>query len=316
MSVVVRVRHWILTAALSAVLALTLVNCNENKPLEPPGPEISLSANELLFFGLSGGNNPSRQIVLVRNVGVGNLVFDVSKHQNWLSLIAVPGTGADTIFCYAYASGLLAGVYYDTISVTSSAARNSPQKVAVTLTVHPAALVNPQIIQVVALVDGPAPKSVNLAITSAGASGLAWSATKTQSWLSLSKTSGLTPDAVTVSLLNAGLLSGTYEDSIVVTTASPATPRLVVPVTFEVKSWVEFRISGSNDLRAVYMLDDQTALVAGFIGNTTGHSGVILKTTDAGASWTPKKYFNFTEFGGLDFVDDLHGWAVATAPLS
>jgi photosystem II stability/assembly factor-like uncharacterized protein len=308
-------RYWILSVVLSAILALAIVSCNENKPNAPTGPVISLSASELLFFGLSGGSNPARQVVLVRNAGEGILVFDVTKSSEWLSLIALPGTGADTIFCYAYASGLSAGVYYDTISVISSGAQNSPQRIAVTLTVHPAVLVSPQIIQVVALVDGPAPKSVNLAITSAGAAGLAWSATKTQSWLSISKTSGLTPDAIGVNMLTAGLLSGTYQDSIVITTSSPATPWLVVPVILEVRSWVEYRISGSNDLRGVHMLDDQTALVVGFIGNTTGHSGVILKTIDAGASWTAKQYFNFTSFGGIEFIDDLHGWAVGDSAV-
>ncbi|MBI5267263.1 MAG: hypothetical protein HY851_08525 [candidate division Zixibacteria bacterium] len=308
-------RHWSLAIILSVVVTLTLTTCNKNKPFTSTGPEISLSANELLFFGMSGGSNPARQMVLVRNSGEGTLQFEISKQQEWLNLYVLPGTNADTIFCYVYSSGMMAGIYYDTITVSSSHALNSPQKIAVTLTVHPGALVYPPIIQVVALVDGPAPKSVNLSITSAGASGLTWSATKSEPWVVLSKPSGLTPDVITISLLNAGLLSGTYLDSIVITTSSPSTPRLVVPVILEVKSWVEFRIAGSNDLRAVHMIDDQTALVVGFIGNTTGHSGVILKTTDAGATWTAKKYFNYTSFGGIEFIDDLHGWAVGDSAV-
>ena len=308
-------RIWFRTVLIFILLLPLLIGCNETKPGSPSGPVIALSANELIFFGLSGGINPARQLVLVHNSGEGTLEFDVSKHQDWLNLVAIPGSGADTIFCYVYSSGLQAGTYYDTISITSAHALNSPQKVAVTLTVHPAALVNPQFIQVVALVDGPVPQPITLAITSAGAAGLAWSATITQPWVSISKSSGITPDVITVDLQNAGMLSGSYRDSIVITTASPATPRLVVPLTLDIKSWVVFPISGSNDLRGVYMLDDQTALVVGFIGNTAGHSGVIFKTTDAGATWTAKKYFNYTSFGGITFVDALHGWAVGDSAV-
>lgn len=297
------------------IITALCVVCTKDKPFAPTSPIISLSAQELIFFGVAGGDNPSRQAVLVRNIGVDTLKFEVAKHAAWLDLVVVPGNGADTIFVYAYASELLAGLYSDTVMVTSDNAANSPQRFIVSLSVQPTVTVTPPVAAFDALVNGPTPPGTSVTITSAGANGIAWTATKSQSWLSISKTSGTTPDAIVVSAENSGLISGEYHDSVIITTGSPATPRLVVRVTLTITSWANFHVSGSHDLRGVQIIDAQTAVAVGFIGSATGHTGVILKTTDAGVTWNTKTYFDFTSFGGLDFPDRDHGWVVGDSAV-
>lgn len=296
--------------ALVFVFAALALTCNKTPTSGPAGPIISLSATQLSFFGAAGGGNPARQAVLVRNTGTDTLEFAATHLRSWLELAVSPGTGADTIFVYAYISGFSVGVYYDTITVTSANATNSPMRIAVTATVLADALVSPPILLFQSLANGPDPETRELSIISSGASGLAFSLVKSQPWLTVSKTSGTTPDAVVVGILNAGLNSGTYYDTIVITTASLVTPTLRVPVTLTVRSWASFTISGSNDLRGVDILDDQTALAVGFVGNVAGHIGVILKTTDAGKTWGIRQSVNYASLGGIDFIDDTHGWVV------
>lgn len=299
--------------AKSAVVLMLLgavLSCSEDPPLAPTAPVISLSTTQLDFFGAAGGGNPARQLVVVRNVGGDTLHFTVAHSQGWLDLSVIPGNGGDSLFAYAYISGLPAGVYYDTVIVSSDEAANSPQRVAVTATVRPVVNVSPPILLFETLIDGPNPESASLGVTSIGSDGITFTVARSNAWLVLSKTAGSTPDEVSVGIDNGGLLSGTHYDTIVITTSSLVTPIIRIPVTLTVRSWASHTVSGSNDLRGVHIVSDQVALAVGFIGNTSGHMGVILKTIDAGNTWQAKVYVNFTSLGGIHFVDALHGWAV------
>jgi photosystem II stability/assembly factor-like uncharacterized protein len=304
-------------AVFIAIITMTLlfVSCNDNPSNPVTGPVISLSTQQIFFYAVGGGNNPSRQAILIRNTGTGTLNCTATATSDWLDLRTVDGTDADTVFIYAYISGHATGVYLDTITITSSGALNSPQKIAVTLTIQPDFIVLPASLQFNGLVDGPPPADISLIITSTGTSGITYTAVKTTSWLTISKTSGATPDTMVVSIQSTGMTAGTYLDSIVMTTTSPVNPRVVIPVTLLMTSWKSYLISGSNDLRGVHVIDDSIALAVGFIGNVTGHSGVILKTVDAGLTWDAKKYVDHTSLGGIHFADKLHGWAAGDSAV-
>jgi photosystem II stability/assembly factor-like uncharacterized protein len=300
-----------LAATASALMFFAVgLSCNKSSPFVPTGPVISLSTTQLNFYGAAGGGNPARQLVLARNAGVDSLHFSVTYSQSWLDLSVVPGNSADSIFASAYISGKPAGIYYDTIIVSSEKAMNSPQLIAVTATVRPTVMVSQPVLLFETLVNGPDPDPKILTITSTGTNGVTFTVAKSQAWLLLSKMAGSTPDEIAVSINNAGLLSGTYYDTVVMATASLVTPTIRIPVTLTVRSWASFTVSGSNDLRGVHIIDDQVALAVGFIGNTSGHKGVILKTIDAGKTWQAKKYVDNTSLGGIDFVDASNGWAV------
>ncbi|WP_200975455.1 YCF48-related protein [Echinicola sp. 20G] len=72
--------------------------------------------------------------------------------------------------------------------------------------------------------------------------------------------------------------------------------------------WEEVSLTESNDLNSLVVLDEQTALIA-------GNSGVLYKTSDAGANWE-KLNTNFnSDFKGIDFLDGEVGFIVGDKGL-
>jgi hypothetical protein len=90
-----------------------------------------------LYFG-SGGNGISTgtQTLFVSNSGEGEMEWDVSPQQEWLKCTPTSGTNSGELFVSVEAAGLSPGTYHGTLSVASPQATNSPQTVAVTLTVY------------------------------------------------------------------------------------------------------------------------------------------------------------------------------------
>ncbi|NIM14533.1 MAG: hypothetical protein GTO45_21140, partial [Candidatus Aminicenantes bacterium] len=99
-------------------------------------PEISLSKNKLNFatdiFGASTGS----QSFLVNNSGGGTLNWTVSADQGWINFTPGSGTDAGSVSVSLDASGLGAGQYTGTITVSDPDAVNSPQTVEVMLKVY------------------------------------------------------------------------------------------------------------------------------------------------------------------------------------
>ncbi len=297
--------------ALALVLYIVgLISCNSTSVSPPSKPIIALSTQNLNFYAAAGGGNPARQTILITNAGVDTLHFTQSHLRSWLDLIRVPGNNSDSLFVYAYVSGFSVGVYYDTITITSDNASNSPQLIFVTATVQADVDVSPPFLQFSTLVDGPDPAVQTLDVTSTGANGISYTATKNHPWLKLTNPAGNTPGVIQVGIDNSGLLSGTLRDTIVITTNSIVTPTTLIPVSLSLRAWALNNTSASYDLRGVHIIDDSTVVAAGFIGNTASHSGVILKSIDGGVTWDPRKFVDFAELGGVDFVDTDYGWSV------
>jgi len=102
-------------------------------------PTIALSPTSL-SPSCTQGSNASSQTFTVRNSGTGSLSYSISDNQTWLSESPTSGTSTgeqDTITVTYSTSGLSAGTYNATITVSDPNASNNPQTVAVTLTVNP-----------------------------------------------------------------------------------------------------------------------------------------------------------------------------------
>lgn len=87
------------------------------------------------------GQNAGSQAFSVSNAGGGTLSYSVSESLPWLSISPTSGSssGAAVEHTLTYATtGLAAGVYPGTITVTASGVTGSPQSIGVTLTVTPA----------------------------------------------------------------------------------------------------------------------------------------------------------------------------------
>lgn len=129
------------------------------------------------------------------------------------------------------------GVLHGNITVTVAGASNSPLTVPVTVTVV-APSTGTLTVPTAPLtfnytLGGAVPASVPLAIS--GTSGLAFTTSKSQSWLVATPSSGTVPASLSVGVSPAGLSPGSYSGAVTVTstgaTGSPAT----IPVTLNVQ---------------------------------------------------------------------------------
>jgi hypothetical protein len=101
------------------------------------GPaEISLDRTQLNFGATTSGPSPGSQTFSIDNSGTGTMNWTVSDNASWLSCSPLSGTNAGIVTVSVNASGLAAGEYNGTITVSSANASNSPQTVAVTLDVY------------------------------------------------------------------------------------------------------------------------------------------------------------------------------------
>jgi uncharacterized protein (TIGR03437 family) len=83
--------------------------------------------------------------------------------------------------------------------------------------------------------DGVAvPAAQTIQITNSGSGTLAWTATTSQPWLTVSPTSGTAPSTVTVSVAPAGMSAGTYTGNVQITATGASNTPLTVAVTLTV----------------------------------------------------------------------------------
>ncbi|TLY16885.1 MAG: hypothetical protein E6K69_03110 [Nitrospirae bacterium] len=98
-------------------------------------PTIGLSLTSILFTGVQSGANPTNQTLSFTNTGGGTLNWSVSDNSAWLTLSPASGTVPGSTTMSVNTSGLTAGTYNATITVTATGATNTPRTVPVTLTV-------------------------------------------------------------------------------------------------------------------------------------------------------------------------------------
>ena len=102
-------------------------------------PIINLSRKALNFGAIAGGVATSGQTVIIGKSGGGTLNWSAASNQTWLGVTPASGTGTGIIQVSVnpagLSTGLTAGAYQGTITVTDPSAANSPQTIAVALTV-------------------------------------------------------------------------------------------------------------------------------------------------------------------------------------
>ncbi len=102
-------------------------------PAPTASPVIGLSVSNMAFTGTAGGSNPATQSLTISNTGTGTLSWTVGDNAAWLTLSPTSGTNAGTVSASASLSGLAAGTYSGTITVSATGATS--KTIQVTLTV-------------------------------------------------------------------------------------------------------------------------------------------------------------------------------------
>ena len=214
-------------------------------------PVLTVNQTSLTFNATAGGVNPTSQALLITNTGGGTLTWTASKTQSWLSLDTSSGTAPSAVNASVNIAGLAPGTYHDTITISATGASGSPLSIPVTLTVteNTALSVSPLSLTFTATVGGGNPAAQPVTIANTGSGTLAWTASKTQSWLSLDNASGTAPSTIQISVNIAGLAAGTYQDTITITATGASNSPQAVAVTLTVSPVPDFKTdtpSGGN----------------------------------------------------------------------
>ena len=173
----------------------------------------------------------------ISNGGNGVLVWSASKSKSWVTLGAVAGTGPGSVPVTINSSGLAAGTYTDEIVITAPGSEGSPARIAVTLNVfQPGLAVLPTAIHDSANVGSTLPQTDTLTVTNTTGGTITWTATTKRTWVSLSKGAGGAPppDSVVVTLNPAGLVIGTYRDTVVFRSPEATNGPIRIPIQFDV----------------------------------------------------------------------------------
>jgi Viral BACON domain len=222
-------------------------------------------------------------------------------------------------------TGLSAGTYNGTVTITATGATGSPQSVKVTLAVTPAGTssltVNPSALNFnVPTVGGgddagEAFGAQRLAISSTTGAAVSYTAKEaTQSggnWLMLGSSGGTTPGTQMVSVNPRGLASGIYHGTITITPSGAAAGPQMVPVTLTVGSpttsslhatprHLTFSFSGTNDSGS------KTVRV------TTAGTAREFSAAAFGGSWLNVSPTSATTPATLTVSVDAHGLSMGT----
>jgi len=180
-----------------------------------PSPSLTFKPRSFDF-----GTADTQNTLTITNAGGGNLVWQLSKQQPWLSLSSTsgstPSSKSNDITVTVDRTNLKPGLYNDTIKVVSS---NGNGEVPVTMEVPEPA---PKLFFAQEPIDfGTTKSQETIALGNIGGGSLAWQASKQQPWLSLSPTSGsiLAKQiaVVTINIDRTNLKPGSYNDIIKIT---------------------------------------------------------------------------------------------------
>jgi hypothetical protein len=98
-------------------------------------PKIGMNRS-YLNFGAAGSKITGSQVLLIGNTGTGTLNWSISDNKSWLKVSPASGTDSGVVTVTADKSGLSAGTYYGTVTISDPNASNSPKKLPVWLRVY------------------------------------------------------------------------------------------------------------------------------------------------------------------------------------
>jgi hypothetical protein len=252
-------------------------------------PALNLSPTSVTFNFQIGGSTPTAQKVATTSSTSTAIPYSASTSTAWLTATG-SGSTPGSINLSVNPSGLAAGTYTGSVSVTGTGASNSPVSLPVTLnvttaTTNPTINLTPSSLSFTYAVGGTAPGSKTLSLASSTGSPLSYTAAASGgSWLSLGSSSGSTPGSVSVSVNPTGMAAGSYNGTITVTSGGASNSPQSVPVTLTVTSG-----TGSGHLTASprWLSFNYAA----------GQSAPSPKTVNVGSSGTPFSY-TAAGFGG------------------
>jgi MBG domain/MBG domain (YGX type)/Viral BACON domain len=264
-------------------------------------PIVVLSRSTMVSFCNLGATAASQTFSICNGQG-GTLNYTVSTNQSWLSCTPASGsatTESDTITVNFATGALSAGTYSATITVSDPAAFPSNQTLSVSLTVYAQPLMTLSTNSIskngVGGINGPL---TSFTLRNTGGGVMTYSLTNTQSWLTLSPTSGIAmaeTDTIYVNLDARALTGGTYNDTITVTSLEASNSPQTIPVTFTVIDGPEGAVSPTN----LWLYSRTgTVVTASVVITNSGGSDLTFSITDNLAPTPNYSVLNSDQGGG------------------
>jgi uncharacterized protein (TIGR03437 family) len=254
-------------------------------------PVLTVAPSPLTFSGTVSGANPASQTLTVSATN-GPVSFTAAAATtsggSWLSVLPTSGTTNTTLQVSVNTSGLSANTYSGSITVTATASGvlNSPFIIPVTLTVSSNLLTaTPSPLNFTYSLGGTAPAAQTLNVGST-ISGLSFTAAAGASWVGVTPGGGTTPQALSVSILPAGLTAGTYHSTVTLTSAGAGNSPLAVPVNLTVSAEPLLTVNPATvSLNYTTGGTAPTASVAVGTSNGAAAAFSVSTATVSGGSW-------------------------------
>ncbi|MFN7995264.1 MAG: BACON domain-containing carbohydrate-binding protein [Bryobacteraceae bacterium] len=252
-----------------------------------PQPSLTVTPSSLTFTSTIGGSNPAPQNISVGSTTV-PLSITAASSAAWLGVSPGSGTTPATLSVSVNPSGLAAGTYQGSITVTSPAASNSPVTLPVTYTVNAKPQAKILITGTVNFTSANtgSPITSPLSIATSDNSKLPFTAATVGSspWLTVSPGSGTTPGTVTLTINPTGQLPGLHMAQIIVSVPGTADGSKTIAV--------QLTITGSNltatPSSLTFTYQPGTSLPPAQtvnIGLASGNTPVPLSAVGTDATW-------------------------------
>jgi hypothetical protein len=265
-----------------AITAASAANSPQNVAVTlivSAAPTITVSPASLSFSFQTGGAALAAQTISVAGTGLNYTV--AASGGTWLAATPVSGTTPGSVSVSVNPAGLAAGTYNGTVAITAAGAANSPQSVAVTLTVSaaPTMTVSPATLSFSFQTGGAAPAAKTISV---GGTSLNYTvAASGGTWLAATPVSGTTPGSVSVSVNPAALAAGTYSGMVVITAAGAGNSPQTVAVSLIVTTASTLTISPTT-LSFSYL--SGSAVPAAKAISVAG-TGLSYTVASSGGSW-------------------------------
>ncbi len=302
---------FVITGLILLLAGVAFIGCSE-KINEPQVITIVATPSVVVGEGWEDGTQPRAVNVIVSTTTGDTIPYKTSKSAPWLSLFGdTTGATPDTFTVMMGIGSLEPGnTYTDTVWVEAPDAGNSPLPIEATVTVHFIVSSNTDSLSFIALKNGDAPAPQEFAIYHFSGTPFDYTLSHSQSWLNLSKTSGQSPDTITVNVNADGLSTGTYVDTVVINVPLGEHAGFIYcELTVEV--WINQQdpITG-GELRGVDFVDENHGWISGQLLSALERTGYIIATTDGGKHWQLQTLDIPEILGDIQFLDSQTGFAV------
>jgi len=252
---------------------------------------VSVTPGSLSFTEVQGGSAPAPQNLTLSSTpgsATYTAVVASSTGGNWLEISPASGNTSGTVQVSVQANTLSQGDYPAQISFAFQGAATTSATVNVVLHVTAAQTFtsSPASLSFTYQIGGAQPSAQPLSITSsAGPVAIAVAAASTGGWLSVSPTSGTTPQTINVSVNPQGLTAQTYSGSVSI--SATGVPTLSIPVSFAVTSppppQPVMILNNATGAAGPIAPGEELAIKGTFLGPSSPAAGVLFSVNSSGA---------------------------------